>query len=190
MTSMTMHSQWTAPTMLSRWTEPTPKRTRLGQHLSTWAKVIDTTATVLCPLVVSASAMFAAAVWPAPAHADPVSSQVTDVLTNAAGANTGPIKTAIAELDQSLCPMLVRPGSTLATNAAQMQGKTGLTPAIAGVATGMAIQMECPALMTSIANGNLPMLLPLLNTKSTPAVPFQLPGANSATSSPIQLPKL
>ena len=68
---------------------------------------------------------------------------------------TGPIKTAAAEFGQSLCPMLVKPGSNLVTNASQVQGNSGLTSTIAGAATGMAIQMECPTLMTQLANGDM-----------------------------------
>ena len=179
MTSLTMYSEWTAPTMLSSmWTAPTPKRAKIVRQMSTWARVIDTTATVLCPVVVSAAAIFAAAVWPAPAHADLTDSTTTDVLTNLAGIDAGPMRTSFAEFGESLCPMLVRPGSTFATNASQLQGNGGLTSAIAGAATGMAIQMECPAFMRSLADGSMPTLLQgIIGSDSVPALPFQLPGS-------------
>ena len=118
MTSMTMYSEWTAPTMLSSmWAEPTTRRTRAAHRVSGWVAVVDTTVRLLYPLVATAAVIFAALMWPGTAHSDPV-----DTTANAAGVNAGPIKTSIAEFGQSLCPMLVKPGSNLATNASQLQG--------------------------------------------------------------------
>ena len=49
---------------------------------------------------------------------------------------------------------------------------------IAGAATGMAIQMECPAFMRSLADGSMPTLLQgVIGSDSVPALPFQLPGS-------------
>jgi len=190
MTSLSMYSEWTAPTMLSSmWTAPKPKRSKIIRQVSACVKVIDTAVTVLSPVVVSAAAIFAAAAWPAPAHADPVDNSVTNPLNTAGGITTGPIKTAIEDFGKTLCPMLVKPGATLATDASQAQGNAGLTPAIAGVATGMAIQMECPAFMTSLANGQMPALMQALGANPTPAVPFQLPAAGSALPSLFGSPK-
>ena len=173
MTSMTMYSEWTAPTMLSSmWAEPTTRRTRAAHRVSGWVAVVDTTVRLLYPLVATAAVIFAALMWPGTAHSDPV-----DTTANAAGVNAGPIKTSIAEFGQSLCPMLVKPGSNLATNASQLQGNGALTNTIAGAATGMAIQMECPAIMSQLANGNmssLSSLLQLMSAKPTPATGLQL----------------
>lgn len=79
MTSMTMYDSWTAPTMLSLWTAPATKRTKVARQVTRWVNVIDTTVTVLCPVVVSLSAIFAASVWPAPA--DPVGNAATTTVT-------------------------------------------------------------------------------------------------------------
>ena len=113
-----------------------------------------------------------AMVWPATAGADPAGG------SNASPPNTDSIGSAISEFGQSICPKLVKPGSDLATTLSQMQGNTGLTPTIAGMATGLAIQMECPAFMTSVANGKLPLSGP------------QLPGTSPAAGSPLALPGL
>jgi hypothetical protein len=103
--------------------------------------------------------------------------------------NNGPVSTAIAGIGQSICPMLVQPGATFASTASQMAGNTGLSPAIAGFVTSMAIQMECPGIMTSLANGNMPFPLPLLpGANPAPPVPFQLPGANPVSPMPFALP--
>jgi hypothetical protein len=186
MTSLTMYDSWTAPTMLSLWTEPTSRRTKTVHRVSSLVGTIDTAVRVLCPVVVSGGVMFAALMWPAPADADPLGP--TPTLPSPTAANAGPIKTAVAEFGQSLCPMLVEPGSNLATNASQMQGNSGLTSTIAGVATGMAIQMECPAIMAQLADGNVSSLLQLMGAKSTPAPGLRLPGLTAVTPNPIQVP--
>lgn len=196
MTSLTMYDSWTAPTMLSLWTEPEKKRTKTVHRVSVWVGTIDTAVRVLCPIVVSGGVMFAALMWPTPAHADPLLPIPTLPGTTAATTattNAGPIKTAIAQFGQSLCPMLVKPGSNLATNASQLQGNSGLTNTIAGAATGMAIQMECPTLMTQLANGDmssLTSLLQLMGAKSAPAAGLGLPALGAATSNPVQVPAL
>ena len=191
MTSLTMYDSWTAPTMLSLWTEPEKKRTKTVHRVSGWVGTVDTAVRVLCPIVVSGGVMFAALMWPTPAHADPLLPMPT-VPGTAAATTAGPIKTAIAQFGQSLCPMLVKPGSNLATNASQLQGNSGLTNTIAGAATGMAIQMECPTLMTQLANGNmssLSSLLQLMGAKSTPAAGLGgLPALTAATPNPVQVP--
>ncbi len=64
---------------------------------------------------------------------------------------------------QSICPLLVAPGSSLAGDASQITGNGGLAPPVAGLLAGMAIQAECPEFMNSVADGNLP-------------APLQLPG--------------
>ena len=190
MTSLTMYDSWTAPTMLSLWTEPESRRTKTVHRVSSWVGTIDTAVRVLSPVVVSGGVMFAALMWPAPADADPLFPAPT-VPGTVATTNAGPIKTAVAEFGQSLCPMLVKPGSNLATNASQLQGNSGLTNTIAGAATGMAIQMECPALMSQLANGNmssLSALLQLVGGTSTPAPGLKLPGLDAATPNPVQVP--
>ena len=169
MTSLTMYDSWTAPTMLSLWTEPESKRTKTVHRVSSWVGTIDTAVRVLSPVVVSGGVMFAALMWPAPADADPLFPAPT-VPGTAAATSAGPIKTAVAEFGQSLCPMLVEPGSNLVTNASQLQGNSGLTSTIAGAATGMAIQMQCPLLMSQLADGDMSSLSSLLQLMSSKPV--------------------
>ncbi|MCI4674512.1 hypothetical protein [Candidatus Mycolicibacterium alkanivorans] len=108
MTSLTMQNSWTAPTMLSRWTEtpertwssePTIERAKTVGRVSVWVGTIDTAVRVLTPVVVAGGVMFAALMWPSPAHADPV-----DPTLNAPGptaAQADPIKGTIAEFGRS-----------------------------------------------------------------------------------------
>jgi hypothetical protein len=191
MTSMTMYSEWTAPTMLSSmWTEPTSARTKVAHKVSSWVGFVDTSVRLLYPLVATAGVIFAALMWPGSAHADPLF-PAPAVPGAAAATNAGPIKTAVAEFGQSLCPMLVKPGSNLVTNASQIQGNSALTTTIAGAATGMAIQMECPTLMTQLANGDMSSvssLLQLMGAKSTPAAATGLPGLAALTPNPVGVP--
>ena len=143
MTSLTMRHPWTSPMI---------GHASMARQLVAWADLINAAATVLRPLVVSAGVITAAARSSTPARADP--------LNNVGIGNNGPVSTAIAGIGQSICPMLVQPGATFASTASQMAGNTGLSPAIAGFVTSMAIQMECPGIMTSLANGNMPFPLP------------------------------
>lgn len=106
--------------------------------------------------------VIAAAGVPATAHADPSGdNSITDKLT---------------EFAQSLCPKLVKPGASLATTVSELQGNSGLTPELTGMVTGLAIQLQCPALMASIASGDLPRLLRENAGKDAPALPFPVPG--------------
>ncbi len=72
--------------------------------------------------------------------------------------DAGPISAAIEKMGQSLCPSLVKPGSSLATTLSEMQGNTGLTPTLTGMVAGWVIQTQCPAVMTKLANGDLSAL--------------------------------
>ena len=175
MTSLTMYSEWTAPTMLSSmWTKPETKRTKVAHQVSGWVRVVDTTVRVFYPLVATAAVVFAALVWPASAHADSTDSTTDDLLSRIAGVDAGPIRAQLAETGQALCPALVKPASTIATNAAEMQGHGGLTPTIAGIAAGFAMQTECPAFMQSVADGKLPMLLQGLGSDANGTLPLPL----------------
>jgi hypothetical protein len=125
--------------------------------------------------------VIAATVWSTtPAHADPVDSSYTSVLSSIGIGNNGPLSTAIAQVGQSICPLLVQPGSSVASNAIQASGNGGLAPTIGGAVAGMVIQAECPSAMTQLANGNLGPLMQLLGMNNT-STPFGLP-ATAATS--------
>jgi hypothetical protein len=77
------------------------------------------------------------------------------------GANdsgSGPISATVEKFGQSICPSLVKPGSSLATTLSELQGNTGLTPTLTGMVAGFVIQTQCPAVMTQLANGDLSAL--------------------------------
>jgi hypothetical protein len=114
---------------------------------------IATTASVLRPFLVTVAVLTAAMASSTPAHADPAGSALDNI-----GADDGnPISDAIAQVAQSFCPILVQPGSSLASSAAQASGHGGAAPPIAGFLAGMAIKAQCPGFMTSVANGNMPV---------------------------------
>lgn len=69
-----------------------------------------------------------------------------------------PISATIEKFGQSICPSLVKPGSSLATTLSELQGNTGLTPTLTGMVAGFVIQTQCPAVMTQISKGDLAAL--------------------------------
>ena len=117
---------------------------------------LATTASVLRPFVVTVAVCAAAMASSTPAHADPGDDPAGSVLNGIGADGSNPISDAIAQMGQSICPMLVQPGSSLASNAAQVSGHGGAAPPIAGFLAGMAIRAQCPGFMTSVANGNVP----------------------------------
>jgi hypothetical protein len=122
--------------------------------------------------------IIAAVGWPAAAHAEPSDDAIIEMLTKLGLGDDGALSTAIAEAGRELCPKLVKPGTELARNASKMQGNSGLTPEITGMVTGLAIQLQCPALMASIANGELPKMLTTQGEKNVPSLPFPIPGGS------------
>jgi hypothetical protein len=127
---------------------------------------------VVRPLVVAAGVIAAGAMLPALAHADPPSGPVTGVLNNPGTGNNGSLSNTMAGLGQSICPMLVKPGATVASVASQVAGGMQVSPAIAG----LAIQMGCPGFMTSLANGKMPFPLQVPGVNPAPQIPFLSPG--------------
>ena len=71
---------------------------------------------------------------------------------------SGTISATIEKFGQSICPSLVKPGSSLATTLSELQGNTGLTPTLTGMVAGFVIQTQCPAVMTQISKGDLAAL--------------------------------
>ena len=179
MTSVTTHLRLTSPTL---------RQPRAGRQLVMWVNVISVASVVIRPLVVALGIIAAAAMWPAPARADGVGDAVTTTLNSVGIGNNGPISTAIAGIGQSICPMLVQPGAKLATIMTQMGGGNGLPPDLVGWVATMAIQTQCPGVMTSLANGNMPFGLQMPGANSAPGLPFGLPGTNSAPMGPFALP--
>jgi hypothetical protein len=86
----------------------------------------------------------------APAHADPTNDSFLSALSNAGIGYDDP--NATASLGQSVCPMLVEPGKSFASVASSV-GNQGISPDMAAFFTGIAIQMYCPQMMSSIGNG-------------------------------------
>ncbi|OBF30961.1 hypothetical protein A5724_22540 [Mycobacterium sp. ACS1612] len=91
----------------------------------------------------------AAVTLAAPASADPDTSFL-NALTSAGIGFNDPASTE--QLGQSICPMLVEPGKNLAQVYSTVSNK-GINPDMAAFFTGIAIQMYCPSMMTSIGNG-------------------------------------
>jgi len=156
-----------------------PMRGRAGSddRRTTVETVVVAVSTRAVRPVIVTLAVFAAAMGVSPhAHADGVGDAMAPVLNSAGIGNNGPVSGAIAQVGQSICPMLVKPGSGLASGAAQISGNGGLAPPLAGFLVGMAIQSQCPSFMTSVANGNMPFPIP----GGIPGLPGGIPGAAPA----------
>ena len=151
-------------------------RTRLETGRSTWDTAEVVVTSVLRPVIVTAGVCVAALASIPAAHADSVGNAMAPVLNGVGIGNNRPVSGAIAQMGQSICPMLVKPGGSLASNAAQISGHGGLAPPVAGFLASMAIQAECPGFTTSVANGNMPFPIP---GGSGPGLPLGLPGAPS-----------
>jgi hypothetical protein len=170
-------------TGIFRWSTPRG-RTRANDERSSWETAEIVMTSVLRPVIVTA-AVCAAALGSIPAaHADSAGNAMAPVLNGAGIGNNGPVSGAIAQMGQSICPMLVKPGGSLASGAAQMSGHGGLEAPMAGFLAQMAIQSQCPGWINSVANGNMPFPLP---GAGGPGLPLGLPGG-PAPGLPFGLP--
>jgi len=150
--------------------------TRSSAGRFTWgaAERVASSTAVLRPVIVTA-AVFSLALASLPAaHADAAGDAMSPALNGVGVGTNGPVSSAIAQMGQSICPMLVKPGGSLASNAAEISGHGGLAPPMAGFLASMAIQAQCPGFMTSVANGNMPFPIP---GAGGPGLPLGLPGA-------------
>ena len=87
----------------------------------------------------------------APAQADPTTdNSFLSALTNAGIGYGDPASTE--SLGQSICPMLVEPGKSMASVYSTVSNN-GINPQMAAFFTGIAISMYCPSMMSSIGNG-------------------------------------
>lgn len=155
-----------------------PGRPKTGRTQVGSVDVIATSAAVLRPVVVAGAIVAAALMWGPRAQAD----VVHDALNDVGIGNNGPVSNAIAEVGTSICPLLVQPGSQMASTATQMSGNGGIAPPLAGFATQVAIQTQCPAFMTALANGNIPALMNGGLPVATPGLPsVGLPDLSGAT---------
>jgi hypothetical protein len=109
--------------------------------------VIKAKRTVTAILVGTATAVALAA----PASADPLTdNNFLGALTNAGIGYNDPASTQ--QLGQSICPMLVEPGKSLASVYSTVSNQ-GISPDMAAFFTGIAISMYCPSMMSGIGNG-------------------------------------
>jgi hypothetical protein len=119
-----------------------------------------------------------------PAHADPITDpSFLSALSNAGVGYNDPADTT--SLGQSVCPMLVQPGQSFASVASSM-GNQGISPGMASFFTGIAIQMYCPSMMSSLGNGSFMNFLQ--QTPGVPGVPG-IPGVQGLPGGP-GLPQL
>lgn len=191
---------------MSRPTSKRQARPRTGRTQVGTVDVIAASVVVLRPVVVSVGIIVAAVTWATPGRAD-VGDSVATVLNTVGIGNNGPVSSVIAQIGQSICPLLVQPGSNFASSATQMSGNGGLASPIAGFIAGQAIQSQCPAFMTAISNGTMPFGLSGANPAPGPfglpgappspfglpapaPAPFGLPGMNPPAPSPLSLPGL
>src|SRR5436305_2069412 len=156
--------------------QPTRGRTRSNAGRLAWgaAEVLTSSAAFLRPVVVTAAAVGVALASIPAAHADSAGGAMAPVLNGAGIGDNGPVSSAIAQMGQSICPMLVKPGGSLASNAAEISGHGGLAPPMAGFVASMAIQAQCPGFMTAVANGDMPFPIP---GAGRPRLPLGLPVA-------------
>jgi hypothetical protein len=102
-------------------------------------------------LSVAVGAATAAAVVVAPAHADPINDATfLNAVRNAGIGYADPVSTQ--QLGQSICPMLVEPGKSLASVYSTVSNN-GISPDMAAFFTGIAISMYCPSMMSSVGTG-------------------------------------
>lgn len=170
------------------WTGQPVRRPSGVRRPAAWADLVKAASAVLRPLVVTVGLLIAGAMSLAPAHADSPNDPVATALNNAGIGNNGSLSTAIAGVGQSICPKLVKPGATFASIASQLAGNTGLSPGMAGFVASMAIQMECPGVMTSLANGKMPFPVQALGSNLGLPIPSQSPGANPVPAAPFSPP--
>jgi hypothetical protein len=114
-------------------------------------------------LVAAGCFITAAAAMSAPVEANSMDESFLGALNNAGVKYADP--GGAVQMGQSICPMLARPGGNFASAASSVAGNNGMSPAMAGMFTSIAISMYCPSMMTSIANGNVP------NIPRLPGVP-------------------
>ncbi|KUH88812.1 MULTISPECIES: DUF732 domain-containing protein [unclassified Mycobacterium] len=114
----------------------------------------------LTTLALTAGLLGATAVVTAPAQADPVDDAFLNAVTEAGVVMSDP-GSAVA-VGQQVCPMLADPSQNAADVAAKVADMGGMSLGPATMFTGIAVSMFCPAMMSSIGNGQSPIPLPFL----------------------------
>jgi hypothetical protein len=101
--------------------------------------------------VAGIAALFtAAAVVAPPANADATDAAFLSALNRAGVITANPVDTVA--LGKQVCPMLVEPGKDFAKVVSKVRND-GVPPDVAAFFAGLAIQMYCPSMMSSIGNG-------------------------------------
>lgn len=122
------------------------------------------TVRTMAVVALSAGLLAGASALAAPAQADTTGDSFLSALNSAGVGYNDP---GIAQsLGQSVCPMLKEPGSNFASVASKMRGNNGISSDMAGLFAGLAIQMYCPQMMSSIANGDILNQLSVLGGSS------------------------
>jgi hypothetical protein len=103
-------------------------------------------------LVAAVGLATAATTFAAPAHAEPIDDSFLAALTDAGIGYNNPASTVA--LGESVCPMLVEPGKSLAGVYSRV-ANNGIPPEMAAFFTGIAISMYCPQMMSGLGNGTL-----------------------------------
>jgi hypothetical protein len=107
--------------------------------------------------VVAAGLTTIAAGVASPAQADPIDDAFLAALSDAGVGFANPVDTV--RLGESVCPMLVEPGESLAKVYSQVSNN-GIPPDMAAFFTGIAISMYCPQMVASVGNGTVLDWLP------------------------------
>ena len=113
----------------------------------------------LAALGLTAGIGVAVTIGAAPAQADPQDSSFEKLLDSGI---TGIDPGILAEVGESVCPMLADRGQNVADVAGQVADTLGRPLGPATMFTGLAISVFCPGAMANIANGQSPIPLGLL----------------------------
>lgn len=130
-------------------------------NIRTWIPRIGSQPIVVRVLVGAGCLVTAAAALSAPAEANSMDEAFLGALNNAGVKYSDP--GGAVQMGKTICPMLARPGGTFASAASSVAGN-GMSPAMAGLFTSIAISMYCPSMMASIANGDMPNMPALPGT--------------------------
>ena len=123
---------------------------------------MSATARTRMAVAVCAAAVTGALMTAPAAAADPVDDAFLSALNEAGVRYDNPVDTVA--LGKQVCPMLVEPGKDFAKAVAAVRND-GVLPDLAAFFAGIAIQMYCPSMMSSVGNGTL---LNWLQTTSFP----------------------
>lgn len=117
--------------------------------------------TAAATAVLAAGLLGAGTLAAGPALAEPGTDQFVNDLGNIGFGGVDPA--TATSIGQQVCPMLAQPGQDVADVAGKVADEMGRPLGPATMFTGLAIQVFCPGAVASIANGNSPIPLDVLN---------------------------